>query len=614
MAALSSALLAVPLLSAPAPRPHRAAEPLRVLLIFSEGKDLPGNILLEQGVRAAFDQGSSKRVEFYTEHLDASRFADEGHYRIFRDYLGAKYAGQEPDLLLIIMARDFSLAERLPVELFPKVPAVFVTTSELPMPESLKRPGLRGVILQLDVQGTLMLAKRLQPDLRKVVVIGGKSESDQRTLARIQKATAESPGRLSFEFWTNQPFSEIQTNAKAIPSNSAILLSTIFEDGAGQTVYMTHAARMLSPPASAPVYSVSQGAIGSGALGGAVVDPRGLGTQAARLGLEMLKGEATDRPAVVQSTDSILTVDWAVLERWHIDPDLLPKECAIANREPSIWEEHKVLIGAGLAVILAQALTIAALVAQHLRRRRAEAEILRQRDELAHVTRVSTMGQLASSLAHEINQPLGAILRNAEAAELFLQREKPDLVELKAILADIRKDDQRAGGVIEKMRSLLKRQGLQSEQVDVRELLDDTVALALPDARARQVRLILETPPKLPQIRGDRVHLQQVLLNLIINAMDALNNKANGGRTVSLRATQTGDELIQISVSDCGSGIPPDKIGRVFDPFFTTKSEGLGMGLAISRTIVEAHGGKIRAENNSSSGATFHITLPVHSS
>ena len=120
-------LIAVSSFSAPAPRPpQRATEPLRVLLIFSEGKDLPGNVLLEQAVRTAFDQGSSKRAEFYTEHLDASRFSDEAHYRIFRDYLGAKYAGQEPDLLLIIMARDFSLAERLPVELFPKVPAVFV--------------------------------------------------------------------------------------------------------------------------------------------------------------------------------------------------------------------------------------------------------------------------------------------------------------------------------------------------------------------------------------------------------------------------------------------------------------------------------------------------------
>ena len=316
-----------------------ATKPLRVLLIFSEGKDLPGNVLLEQAVRAAFDQSNSKRAEFYTEHLDASRFSDEIHYRIFRDYLGAKYAGQEPDLLLIIMARDFSLAERLPVELFPKVPAVFVTTSEMPMPESLKRPGLRGVVQQLDVQGTLALAKRLQPDLRRVVVIGGKAENDQRTLARIQRAAAETSRSIRFEYWTNLPFSEIQTNARTIPPNSAILLSSIFEDGAGQTIYMTHAARMLSPSASAPLYSVTQGAIGSGAVGGAVVDPQRLGEDAARLGLEMLKGQAKDMPSVMQSTTSTLRVDWAALERWNIDPDLLPKNCAIANREPSVWEE-----------------------------------------------------------------------------------------------------------------------------------------------------------------------------------------------------------------------------------------------------------------------------------
>jgi len=163
------------------------------------------------------------------------------------------------------------------------------------------------------------------------------------------------------------------------------------------------------------------------------------------------------------------------------------------------------------------------------------------------------------------------------------------------------------------MRSLLKRRSLQSDPVDLRELLDETFALALPDARARQIRLTIEAPPRLPEIRGDRVHLQQVLLNLIINAMDALKNKANGERTVSLRATQTADDNVQVSVKDCGTGIPLDKIGRVFEPFFTTKPQGLGMGLAISRTIVEAHGGKIRAENNTTEGATFHVVLPTYS-
>jgi len=375
---------------------------------------------------------------------------------------------------------------------------------------------------------------------------------------------------------------------------------------------MTHAAQILAPSANATVYSLTQGAIGSGAVGGAVVNPHALGEKVARLGLDMFNAGPRGKPAVEDTAASIVMVDWQALRRWNISPARLPPTCIIVNRPRTLWQEHSGIIIAALTVILAQALTIAALLAQRLRRRRAEAEILRQRDELAHVTRVSTMGQLASSLAHEINQPLGAILRNTEAAELFLQHEKPNLSELKSILADIRKDDQRAGGVIDRMRSLLKRQALQSNPVNVRELLDETLGLALPDAQARQIKLTLEAPAELPEIRGDRVHLQQVLLNLILNAMDALKGKANGERVVSMRASAGANGSMEISVSDCGTGIAPDKIGRVFEPFFTTKPEGLGMGLAISRTIVEAHGGNIRAQNNSMHGATFKITLPAH--
>jgi signal transduction histidine kinase len=221
------------------------------------------------------------------------------------------------------------------------------------------------------------------------------------------------------------------------------------------------------------------------------------------------------------------------------------------------------------------------------------------------------MGHLASALAHEINQPLGAILRNAEAAELFLQREKPDLDELRAIVSDIRKDDQRAGGVIDRMRSLLQRRSLESSPLDVRELLEETVAIARPDARARSVRLSLELPARLPAVRGDRVHLQQVLLNLILNAMDAMAAGDNGERSVVVRATELQDGEVEVQVRDFGTGVPADKIGRVFEPFFTTKPTGMGMGLAISRTIIEAHGGTIRVENNPNNrGATFIFTLP----
>ena len=244
-------------------------------------------------------------------------------------------------------------------------------------------------------------------------------------------------------------------------------------------------------------------------------------------------------------------------------------------------------------------------------RRRAQLETERLRHEIAHVGRVSMMGQLASALAHEINQPLGAILRNAEAAELFMQSENPDLDEIRAILADIRADDQRAGNVIDRMRALLTRRDLETRPLDVTELVDVVASFARPDAATRRVTLEVEMSGDLPPVRGDRVHLQQVLLNLIINAMDALNGVSPENRRVHVSARLDDAQLVEVAVRDTGHGIDSEKLATIFDPFFATKPNGMGMGLPISRTIIEAHGGKLWAERNDDAGATFRFTLKI---
>ena len=236
-------------------------------------------------------------------------------------------------------------------------------------------------------------------------------------------------------------------------------------------------------------------------------------------------------------------------------------------------------------------------------------EMEQLRSQLAHAGRVSMMGQLATALAHELNQPLGAILRNAEAAELILQSDSPDLEEVAAIVSDIRRDDLRAGGVIDRLRSLLKRRDLALHPVSPAELLSEVVSMLRSDASARRVQLELEISQALPLVRGDRVHLQQVLLNLVLNAMDALST---GERRVILRAHTGPSRTVVVSVSDTGSGIPDDKLKQVFEPFYTTKSSGMGMGLPISRTIIQMHGGNLTAENNPGGrGATFRFSLPA---
>ena len=241
----------------------------------------------------------------------------------------------------------------------------------------------------------------------------------------------------------------------------------------------------------------------------------------------------------------------------------------------------------------------------------AEAELQALQRELAHVQRVSAIGQLSSALAHEINQPLGAILRNTEAAELFLQMDPPDLEELRDIILDIRSDEQRASVVIERMRSLLKRSILQLETLALKDLVEQVVMLLHAETQLRRTTLEVDVPPDFPRVRGDRVHLQQVIMNLVMNSMEASDEDASGTHHIVIRASQTADGLGELAVIDNGKGVPPDQLPHLFEPFFTTKPKGTGIGLAISKTIVEAHGGRITAQNNPERGATFRFTLMI---
>jgi signal transduction histidine kinase len=245
--------------------------------------------------------------------------------------------------------------------------------------------------------------------------------------------------------------------------------------------------------------------------------------------------------------------------------------------------------------------------------RSVQVELDQLRRELARAGRISALGQLAAALAHELSQPLAAILRNSEAAELHLESPTPDLAELRAIISDIHKDDTRAGEVIARMRSLIKGRRVDMRPLAPEEFIQDALLLARAEAAARQVALYRVIAPGLPLVSGDRVHISQVLLNLIINAMDAMDACPVSSRLLVIEAHRDQHQhMIEIIVSDSGPGVRPEMVDKIFDPFFTTKPEGMGMGLPVSRSIIEAHGGRLWAETGvRGMGLTFHFTLPL---
>jgi C4-dicarboxylate-specific signal transduction histidine kinase len=244
-------------------------------------------------------------------------------------------------------------------------------------------------------------------------------------------------------------------------------------------------------------------------------------------------------------------------------------------------------------------------------RKRSELEAEQRRQELAHVSRVSTMGQLAASIAHELNQPLTGVLTNAQAAMRYLAHDPPNVDEVRDILNDIIEDDRRAGEVIRRLRSMLQTGEIEPAEIDMQEIVAEVLRLLGSDAVLRNVAIETECIASVPKVRGDKIQLQQVILNLVVNAMDAMKGREAPDRRVTIRIREIEDESVEVSVSDCGHGIEPDNLGRIFQPFYTTKSDGMGMGLSIARTIVEAHGGMLWASNNTTRGATLHCRFPA---
>jgi len=250
-------------------------------------------------------------------------------------------------------------------------------------------------------------------------------------------------------------------------------------------------------------------------------------------------------------------------------------------------------------------------VANALASAQAEREAARLRQHLAHIGRVSAMGELTASLAHELNQPLTAILNNAEVALRQLGTAPMNLAALREILADIVADDKRAADVIHRLRALLRKGDLAHVPLDINDVVAEVAHLVRSDVVLRKVTMTVELAPSLPGIRGDRVQIQQVILNMVLNGLEAMLDSNGRERVLAIRTARAGEAEIMVAVEDAGVGIDGNDVERMFEPLYTTKPEGLGMGLAIARTIVHAHGGQLHASNNSAGGATFGFTLPV---
>jgi signal transduction histidine kinase len=451
---------------------------------------------------------------------------------------------------------------------------------------------------------------RVLPDTERIAVVIGTSPLEKFWLDEIKKRAEPFENRVAFVWYADPSFEQILQRASALPPHRVLLFHLMSVDGAGIAHEGDLALRSLHAVANAPIFSYQEAFFGQDAVGGPMHSIALASRKTVEVVIRILDGEKPGNIKIEPIGFTSPKYDWREMQRWAISESNLPPGGEVLFREPSIWEKYRWQMALIAGVIFVQGVLISGLLHERRRRRLAEVESRQRLAELAHVNRYSAAGELTASIAHELNQPLGSILANTETAELMLKGSSPNLDEVKEILADIRRDDQRAGEVIRRLRSMLKKVPFEVSDIDLNDTVREVVGFVTALSDGRDIALKYASAVTELQVRGDPVQLQQVVLNLIINAIDAISGAQVRKREISVATTRSG-AYAEIRVRDTGPGIAAGDLKNVFNPFFTTKPQGMGMGLAIVRTIIEAHHGQIVAENQPSGGALFTIKLPI---
>jgi len=589
----------------------KAADPTakRILMLHSFGPRFKPWSDYEQAIRSEISRRWQKRVEFLDQSL-VNAGDGENPEPAFVDYLRALYARRPIDLIVAMGAPAADFIQRHRQQLFPTTPMVFTAVEQRRVQSEKLTENDTVVAVAHDFPAAFDNILRVLPLTQTIAVVNGASPNEKFWLKEMRRELAPLTRRIELRWYDELSFEDILLEAARLPPHSAIFWHLMNVDAAGVSHEANDALNKLSSSANAPVFSYDGSFFGEAIVGGPMHSVQQLSQSTADVAVRILNGEKPGDIKTPPSPFAAPIFDWRQLQRWGISDSNLPAGSTLYFRELTGWERYSWQIALTAAVILAQAAFISALLHANRRRQFAEMQSRERLTELARVVRFSTAGELTASIAHEINQPLGAILANAETAEAILQSSNPDIAELNDIVKDILQDDRRASEVIRRMRSLLAKAPFELKRLDLNDLVGDTVGLLSALAVARKCELFTVTAAEALPILGDRIQLQQVILNLIVNGIDAMQDTTRENRIISIRTSRL-EDFAELSVSDLGPGIPEEKVKEIFEPFFTSKAGGMGMGLSIARTIIEAHHGLILARNRDHGGASFRIKLPL---
>jgi len=566
---------------------------------------------VDRTLRESFRDPANGEIQFFSEFLDSGRFASPEYPQRLATFLKERYADKKVDLVFASGPVALDYVTTFHDQIFPGVPVVVLDVRTATLASKVLPPGFVGVGAEIEAEPTVRLALRLRPATREIVLLSGAAELDKVWEGRLRKSAAKVAPDLPVRSLSGLAMKDVERELAALPATSVVLGASFSRDGTGR--YFPGAVAVLDllrPSAAAPIFHVTMSAVGHGAVGTTGVPAEGLAKQAADIAKTILDGTP---PAGVRLPDPLPLrsyIDWRELRRWGISESLLPADAVVLFREPSLWDQYRYHALAAVALIVLEAGLIAGLLIESRRRKQAELQAHVQRQALAHLSRVTTLGAMSVSIGHELNQPLAAILKNAEAARLFLRKDPADLAEVGDSLDDIIRSNQRAAEIIRNLRRMLSKEELPKQELRVDEVVSELLHLVASEVTVHQARIEVQIADDCPRVLADRTQLLQVLINLVINACDAMNAKPRSERLVVVRAQEAG-RGVQLSIEDHGVGVPSHVLDGKFTPFVTTKAQGLGIGLTVCSSIVEAHGGRLRVTNKPGGGAIFTFNLPA---
>jgi signal transduction histidine kinase len=422
-------------------------------------------------------------------------------------------------------------------------------------------------------------------------------------LEELRKEFPPFADRVSFIWYNDQPFADILKHVAALPPHSAIFFFLMNVDAAGVVYEGDTALQRLSAVANAPIFTHDSAYFGREIVGGPMHSVSNLGRLTAAAAVRILAGEKASDVRIPASTFATLIFDWREMQRWGISEKNLPPGSEILFRNPTVWEQYRGYILAFIAAILIQSALISWLFYEHWRRQRAEILARNTLSELTHVNRVATVGQLSASIAHEVNQPLAG----AQGALRWLER--ANVEEVRENLKGIVSDAFRASDIITNLRAMFKHDVQEKTLTDINMLVSSVLALAVIDLQKHEIDLQTQLDDRLPQVLGNQVQLQQVILHLVMNAIEAMSSSQT--RVLRIKTELSQSKKVHVSIEDTGTGIKPSDVARLFKPMFTTKARGMGMGLSICQSIIENHGSRIWVSPGADGGSIFQFELPT---